>query len=469
MARFLKELAQTAQGSRQRRAVARTLREWEDVAESLEPLIRQDLARVSQEALVPRAEALAYLAKKYAESPRPSPARAVVPTIRHSRIQRANDRVLVSFGQSVETRALNQEQLSIPVNNLMPLGSRLEVNPSGGAMVLPVYKVTMLGGSMTGKTVFMASMYAKLRDGSRNISIRAVDDNVDRELGEIMENLYAFNRWPPNSEFDQRQYDFELLLKGRSIACIDWVDYRGGALMEGEEEDGGSLGGSLLSERLRDSHAILWMVDMSVLTDGNLDGMKQRIQTRVARMSSLCRHAIENQDSPRAWIFIRTKADEVRDKNGSPDWERACMELVTHLGEAVQIASNGLNSRAAVLPVSATGRVDPGGSKILIDDNPFFVEWPLILSLAFLMDVEFSRSQQERNQALQRYKDARPGQIQERARSLLKLQPSKDERKAWDEANTLGSHLAEMHQVIAELLQKCPAVVKLLHNKKALI
>ncbi len=462
VARFLKKLAQAAQESKQRLAVAETLQEWEDVAGSLDPRIRLGLRQVPETSLGLRAEALAYLAEKYAASPRQTAIRAILPSIRHTRVEKAGSRVLVSFGQSAETHILSKEQLSLSLNDLMPSRAVSETSLPGGAMDLPVFKVTMLGGSASGKTVFMASMYAKLRDGSQGISIRAVEDKVDLELGDIMENLYKFNRWPPNSEFDQKQYDFELMLGGRSIARIDWVDYRGGALLEGDEGDGGSL----LSQRLQDSNAILWMVDMSTLADGRLDGLKQRIETKVARMAHLCR-ALKNHDVPRAWVFVRTKADMVRDPNGSPNWEKACADLIRHLGEAVQIASSGVNSRVAALPVSAAGRVALDSGNKLIDDTPFFVEWPLILALAFLVDVELTNLQRERGEALKQHQGALAGQLS--MRRVLQLVSNKEEVQARDKANTLKRQLVEMAQVISGLLQNCPPVVKLLHDRKGLI
>jgi hypothetical protein len=464
VARYLIGLAQRLPRGESRDAVATTLQEWEDVAGTIEPRISLDLESLPDSSLSMRAEALAYLAERYAGS-----ARQEVPAVplatRHSRVAMAGDRVVVSFGQSDETSVLSREQLAVPLDDLsldpLDLGLRRR---EAMQLPLPTFKVTMLGDSGAGKTMFMAAMYARLRANPRGISIKAVDDAVDLELDKVMRSFYEFKTWPPASDFDQKTYDFELRLRERPIARIDWVDYRGGAVDEGD----GEKGGSLLAQRLRASQAILWMVDMSKLGNGRVEGVRQQILTRVARMAQMCRQAVESHDEPRAWIFVRTKADEVRESNGSPNWERACDDLIRHLGETVQIALAGRYSRAAALPVSASGRLSQGDESPL-DDNPFFVEWPLILSLAFLLDVEFMKLKQQRGQALGDYQSARTGRLEDFVRSFLNLGQKPEQVQAWQKSSAIGRQLIGMHRDVGDLLRDCPPVIKLLHERHGIV
>jgi hypothetical protein len=466
VARYLIGLTQRLPRGEPRDAVAMTLQEWEDVAGTLEPRISRDLETVPDSSLGMRAEALAYLAERYAGSARQEVS-AVPLATRHSRVAMAGDRVVVSFGQSDETSALSREQLAVPLDDLSlePLDLGLRRRREAMPLPLPTFKVTMLGDSGAGKTMFMAAMYARLRATPRGVSIKAVDDAVDLELDKVMRSFYEFKTWPPASDFDQKTYDFELRLRERPIARIDWVDYRGGAVTESDDEKGGSL----LAQRLRASQAILWMVDMSKLGNGRVEGVRQQILTRVARMAHMCRQAVENHDEPRAWIFVRTKADEVREPNSSPNWERACDDLIRHLGETVQIALAGHYSRAAALPVSASGRLSPQGDESPLDDNPFFVEWPLILSLAFLLDVEFMKLKQQRGQALGDYQSARTGRLEDFVRSFLNLGQKPEQVQAWQTASTIGRQLIGMHKDIGDLLRDCPPVIKLLHERHGIV
>lgn len=286
-------------------------------------------------------------------------------------------------------------------------------------------KVTMLGDSGSGKTVYLSSMYARLREGVKGLALRARDDATDLELGDNMEKLFGQNRWPPGTSSAQKNYDFDLLVYGRVASKIDWVDYRGGALLE--ETD--SKAGRALARRLQESHAILWMVDMSGLASERIDGMRQRIQTRVARMAAMCRQVAQETEQPRAWIFVRTKSDMVQAPDGNPDWNRAVMELIQHLGPTIEVATSRNSSYAAALPVSSVGRVSTDGS--LLGDDPSFVEWPLLLSWAFLAQAELRH--------LGNGNEEQPeGPISGQAHALASL-------------------------VIGQLLLDCPSVVRLLH------
>jgi hypothetical protein len=158
----------------------------------------------------------------------------------------------------------------------------------------------------------------------------------------------------------------------------------------------------------------------------------------------------------------------VREPSGSPNWERACDDLIRHLGGTVQIAQAGRYSRAAALPVSASGRLSQGDESPL-DDNPFFVEWPLILSLAFLLDVEFMKLKQQRGQVLGDYQSAHTGRVEDFVRSFLNLGQKPEQVQAWQKASAIGRQLIGMHKDIGDLLRDCPPVIKLLHERHGIV
>jgi hypothetical protein len=444
------------------RAVESTLKEWEHIASLVEPRLKYDLK--PQRHLDQRAEQLAFLATKYSRMPDRADAGSLDHmALVHTALALSQDGTLqILLGQSDQTRILRGNTLELKLDD-QPF-SRLEVMRTnklrGEGMQLPTFKVTMLGGTGSGKTVFMSAMYTMLRDGNHGIAIRALNGDVDLELGDNIETLIRFNKWPLNTEKSQMRYDFELLLRNRPIARIDWVDYRGGDMRDPQIKEGAVA----LVERLRESHSIIWMVDLTKLNSGNLDSMRARIETSVGRMAALCRDALMNNDKPRAWVFVRTKADTVRGADGKPDWETACKELIQHLGPTIDIAYAGKYSRAAAIPVSSVGRLSNGTDGDLLGDDPTLVEWPLILSLAFLLDAEVSRLEQWKRET-EEWRDAvRPGNIEALIRRFLARGLKEEELHAERNIMELTLQLYAMKYVIDELLKKCPSVVKLLHQ-----
>jgi len=323
-------------------------------------------------------------------------------------------------------------------------------------MALPVFKITMLGDSASGKTVFMASMYNVLRLGIHGMAIRAIDGDQDIELGNIMKALAMDNKWPPGTDKDQLRYEFELLLNNRPIARIDWIDYRGGAIWGRKTEDEASK----LSEQLRQSQAIIWMVDLSILGSRAVDTTVARTLTNVGRLAQLCREALAGNNDPRAWIFVRTKSDLVRGADGRPDWSRACTELVQHLGEIADIGKDRTNSRSVALPVSSVGRLSALTEGDLVGDDPSYVEWPLILSLALLFDAEVSRLRKELRLTGIVHTQVQAGPIESFFRDVFNLGPKDEEARILSNLSLLQRQLVGIGYLVEELLRKRPPTVR---------
>src|SRR5260221_12961972 len=94
-------------------------------------------------------------------------------------------------------------------------------------------KIIMLGHAGVGKTTYMASMYGTLQNPINGFSLRT------NEFGHHSELIQAFNdirqgRYPaPTTQ--RALYDFSLLFQGNAVFPFQWVDYRGGALLERKE------------------------------------------------------------------------------------------------------------------------------------------------------------------------------------------------------------------------------------------
>jgi hypothetical protein len=219
-----------------RDALEATFSEWEHVAVVVAPAIGREVGRLRSMSLPDRAEALARLAREYAAVEIGAPPDKLEQVLlKHTAFaRRPGGRLELRLGQSERTKYLRGESIDVSRDDLPSTACRGRegLGQTGGDMQLPVFKVTMLGDSGVGKTVFMSSMYAKLRDGENGITIRAISNEVDKELDDYVTSLFTFNTWPPGSEGKIKTYDFELLLWGRPIARIDWVDYRGGVLTD---------------------------------------------------------------------------------------------------------------------------------------------------------------------------------------------------------------------------------------------
>jgi len=266
-----------------------------------------------------------------------------------------------------------------------------------------------------------------------------------------MRELYSQNKWPPGTELNERKYEFELRLGQNPIAIIDWVDYRGGILMDSNANEGGTT----LLRRLQGSHCVIWMVDMSEL--GNeYNTMRARVLTGVGRMSQLTRQAISGSQNLRSVVVVRTKSDEVLGVNGKPDLNRACEQLLELLG-ALNFSDMPC---AAAIPVSSVGRVV--GDKRLVGDDPYNVEYPLILALAFLLETELKKLNQAKDLAFKELEEARPGKLGAFFKEALNLGPGDKEIEVGARFDRLSKHVLGMTEVIRELLRNRPPSIRIL-------
>lgn len=441
--------------SAKQQALEATFNEWKHIAAMVEPDIGREFNQRSSASLKERAEVLASLAEKYAaRATTSSPSDLDHILLRHTVVTTTPEGNLqLRLGQSEQTKYLRGEVISIPTDSEVTAfpqatGKR---EPSGGKMQLPIFKVTMLGDSGVGKTVFMSSMYAKLREGQKGIAIRAISDDIDLELDQNMRALYAQKKWPPGTDVNEKKYDFELLLRSYPVAQIDWVDYRGGALLESSTEEGGNT----LIKRLQESHSIIWMIDMSQLVGSAVNSTPARLMTGVRRMAQLCRQAIRGKNNLRSILFVRTKADEVLDDNGKPDMGKACGQLIEHLGPD---NFSDIPCSAAI-PISSVGRVS--GDKKPVGDNPLNVEWPLILSLAFLLETELRNLDQFANVAHQELIGARPSSIVSFFKETLRIGPNTRELQALRNWSAITNQVIGMREVIGDLVRDCPRSIRM--------
>lgn len=433
-------------------ALEATLREWEHVAALIEPAIGMEFKKYAATSLSDRAEALAKLAREYSSAKLSSPTQELDEILlRHTAVVRWPDGTLqLRLGQSDQTRSLRGEAIDILKGGISHT-LRQPFNTHGGKMDLPVFKVTMLGQSGSGKTVFMSSMYAKLREGENDIAIRAIKNDVDLELDRTMASIYEFSTWPPGNEGKPKNYDFVLLLRGKPIAQIDWVDYRGGVVKESDSKDEGAE----FIKRLQESHSIIWMVDMSRLGNKPFNTMAARLLTGVPRMAQLCRQALAGKHDLRSILFVRTKSDEVRGDSGEPDFDAACRQLLLHLGPE---NFKDIPSAAAV-PVSSVGRIS--AEKVVMGEDPTNVEWPLILALAFILKIDLLKLDQATHAAHEALMEAKPHWSLQFLKDAVGWGMNEQETHATEELDQVARRLIGMREIIGELLRHRPSSIRM--------
>ena len=94
-------------------------------------------------------------------------------------------------------------------------------------------KILMLGDSSSGKTCFMLGMYTAIQDRSR-FSLKATDPDEGIRLtalwSAIVDNS-GIKRWPRGTDTPQI-YNFELCYAYKPLMEFEWLDYRGGSMLD---------------------------------------------------------------------------------------------------------------------------------------------------------------------------------------------------------------------------------------------
>ena len=94
-------------------------------------------------------------------------------------------------------------------------------------------KILMLGDSSSGKTCFMLGMYAAIQNGSK-FSLKATDPDEGVEMATLWSTIVGESgeeRWPRGTDTPQI-YNFELCYAYKPLMEFEWLDYRGGSMLD---------------------------------------------------------------------------------------------------------------------------------------------------------------------------------------------------------------------------------------------
>lgn len=156
----------------------------------------------------------------------------------------------------------------------------------------------MLGHTNVGKTTYMASMYGTLQTPIHGFSLRAKNDGHHQELQAMHQNI-RWGRYPLPSQ-QRQQYDFSLLYAGRAVFPFEWVDYRGGALLEQST----SAQTSQLVSDLREADSMVLFCDSDPKE-------RRNVLRQVNRMMQFVGQALQNREKPATVAIVFTKVDLV--------------------------------------------------------------------------------------------------------------------------------------------------------------
>lgn len=193
-------------------------------------------------------------------------------------------------------------------------------------------KIIMLGHSGVGKTTYMASMYGSLQN-TRGFGLRAENWRVHETLLAAAEQI-GNGCYPPPT--DQRtKYKFKLTFDGKPFFKFKWVDYRGGALLEGSS----SRDAAALTQDLSGADGILMFIDGAQV-------LHRSTSFQVGRMMSLIAQAIDNLDHQIPLAIVITKSDRIEDH---PNLRRQLVSTLSGLRAAVEASDKTFG---AFIPVS---------------------------------------------------------------------------------------------------------------------
>ena len=113
---------------------------------------------------------------------------------------------------------------------------------------VPTFNVTMLGGSGSGKTVFMHALFQLLRETDiEGHNIHGVGANVQEQLKRDSEiesftwtRIMRSNRGKltlPSGTADTQEWSFCLTHRHKAICRFNWIDYRGGLTENLQDDD----------------------------------------------------------------------------------------------------------------------------------------------------------------------------------------------------------------------------------------
>jgi hypothetical protein len=239
-------------------------------------------------------------------------------------------------------------------------------------------RITMLGSSQSGKTMYLLGLYAVMSAGLDGYSLHARDLDVDIDLTEAWDALDDEGELPVATT-ETKPYELSFQRGFTRLIDIEWLDYRGGAMTQ----KGGEADTAQLVNWLAESHSVYLTLDGSKLVGGVRDDnvLEMRRATSANLMGNHVRRAANTRGgSPPSLVVLITKSDLLIAGASSPS--RALDDAVEAVKRLLPIAFVE-GATTMVCPVTLG---DLGDSRDGLVDasrvSPRWVQKPIVFSLA---------------------------------------------------------------------------------------
>lgn len=171
-------------------------------------------------------------------------------------------------------------------------------------------KITILGSSGVGKTAYMLGMFAEMQTGVGGFTV-----TTDHDTENLLRNQWdalviaGEQRWPTGTP-SSTLYRFAFNYSYNPIMQFDWLDYRGGAMMESSSDDDVQI----LLQHLQESDCIFLCIPGELLEANQTNDTHQVItRSQTAKMNGFLRIVGERLKptikKPFPIVLIITKAD----------------------------------------------------------------------------------------------------------------------------------------------------------------
>lgn len=229
-------------------------------------------------------------------------------------------------------------------------------------------KIMMLGHTNVGKTTYMASMYGTLQSPINGFSLRTTHTTHHQELQTLHRNISS-GRYPLPSQ-QRQKYDFSLLYNGQAFFPFEWIDYRGGALLERSSS-------SEATQLVSDLHS----ADGIVLFCDSDPRERKHVLRQVNRMMQFVGQSLQDREKAATIAIVFTKCDL------TDGLDEGLFEPTSNLVETISKSETVVGT---LIPVAC-------GLK------PINVELPVLFALCFglLIEARLYAQQVEYYQALE--------------------------------------------------------------------
>lgn len=251
-------------------------------------------------------------------------------------------------------------------------------------------KITMLGTEGAGKTCYILGLYATMQFGLQGFTLSTTDMDEDLRLTSAWENMVeeeGEDRWPPPTGMEPTQYEFDFSYGLRRLISFDWLDYRGGAMLDSST----STDVQTLMKRLEQSTCLFLCVSGEHLREEGLSDTKLQSKARragVHRMNLFLNNLAQNlkdHQKPFPIVIVITKYDLCQ-KRG-----RAVIDDLKRMFSTLFVPNH--DWLIMICPVSLGKELEENSDTGKIE--PKFLHLPLVFAL-YAKFREYMMTEQER-------------------------------------------------------------------------